>query len=421
MRKRLQHIYQKNLLRVQTVLLETLDFVLYWLTPKLRLYREANRKAPLILFLGDSLQARIPRMARYLRREGSFDAELLVKAGKDFKVFDTQTFSRVLTYRSRWHLRRILAGTHPDDVHIIHAFTLPSYQIKDAIDYTDIPVVMDVQDMHVSYFGLQSPKLYMRIDMPMEAYAIRHSAGIVSQSIELTNACRVYGIEQRPPTLIFPVYCDDEQILIPPEKQQSGEIHVAYAGSIAGSFQDDQHFGSMKLFWLIQAFASQGIHFHIYPSPTMRFGELILAEYREWDAKEPFFHLHKSVPQQQLAEELSQYHYGLLPFFLEDTGRSANKLGLGSSQKLYNYIEVGLPVIISQDLAFQSWMARRYGAGIEVSKADFSDIRRKLEEVDYAERRAHLLAQRDKITLGKNIPRLVKFYQELRSISQNSY
>lgn len=416
MRNRLLLIYQKNYLRVKTITLEVIDFILFWVGPVITAFPNSDSAKPLILFLGDSLQARIPRMARYIHQEGTFTTELLVKSGKDFKVFDTNTFSRVQTYRSRWHLRRILKGISPDAVHLIHAFTLPSYQIKDAITHTDIPVVMDVQDMHISYFGLNSPKLYMKLDMPYESYSIQNAAGIVSQSIELTNACREYKIDNRPPTLFFPVYCDDDQLLTPQEPDDSNEIHVVYAGSISGSFQDDQHFGSMKLFWLIEAFARQKIHFHIYPSPTIRFRDLILKEYQEWDDREPYFHLHESVSQQQLGKELSQYHYGLLPFFLEDTGRSANKLGLGSSQKLYNYIEVGLPVIISEDLRFQSWMARRYGGGIQVKKSDFNHLRELIEERNYSERIEHLIQHRERITLGQNIPRLLNFYQELRSL-----
>ena len=416
MKKKLLHSYRKNLLRVRTVWRESIDFLLYWFGARPSLYQQKQGEKPLILFLGDSLQARIPRMARYLNDEGTFRTELLVKSGKDFNIFQTESFDRVLTYRSRWHLRRILSAIQKEDVHIIHAFTLPSYQIKDAIRFTEVPVVMDVQDMHVSYFGLNTPKLYMKLDLPYESYSIEHSAGIVSQSIELTNATRAYGIQKRPPTLFFPVYCDDTQLLTPPEKVEEDEIHVVYAGSIAGSFQDDHHFGSMKLFWLIEALAGQKIHFHIYPSPTMRFRDLILAEYQEWDDKEPYFHLHESVPQKQLAEELSNYHYGTIPFFLEDTGRSANKLGLGTSQKLYNYIEVGLPVIISEDLRFQAWMSKRYGAGIPVKKQDFHSIRTKLEVVDYADRRSFLLENRTTVTLGNNISRLVKFYQQLRSL-----
>jgi len=408
---KLKHIWQKNLLRVRTVLQTSLDFARYMLLPAPRLPVQSKSDKPVILFLGDSLQARIPRMAKWLQRSGEFECMLLVAAGKNFRIFDTDIFSQSFTYRSRWHLRHILKGL--PKVYAIHAFTLPSYQIRMAIDHTGYPVVMDIQDMHVSYFGLNSPKLYMRLDMPDESYSIQHAAGIVTQSIELTNASRVYDIPKRPPTLFFPVYCDDDQLLTPPTIPSMEEIHLVYAGSIAGSFQDDHHFGSMKLYRLADTLAEQQIHFHIYPSPTMRFRDLILAEYEELAKRNPYFTLHESVPQQVLAEELMGYHFGLLPFFLEDTGRSANKLGLGSSQKLYNYMESGLPVLISEDLRFQSWMARRYGGGVEIRKADLPNLREMITKLDYPALRADLMAKRNRVTLSTNIPRLAKFYHQL--------
>lgn len=407
----LKLFWQKNLLRLRTVWMTLIDIFLYVLLPAMVLDTQPKGGKKVILFLGDSLQARIPRLAKWLNRTGEFECMLLTMKGKGFRIFDTDTFSKTFTYRSRWELRRQLKGMK--DIYAIHAFTMPSYQIRLAIEKTDLPVIMDIQDMHVSYFGLNSPKLYMKLDMPDESYSISHSDGIVSHSIELFNACREYDIERRPPTLMFPVYCDDDHLLTPTEIPAMDEIHIVYAGSIAGSFQDDQHFGSLKFFRVIEAFSKQQIHLHIYPSPTMRFGDLILSEYQAISDENPYFHLHQSVPQKELAEALTRYHFGLLPFFLADTSRSANKLGRGSSQKLYNYIESGLPVIISEDLAFQSWMARRYGAGIEITKPDLSHIRDLVEALDYPAMRQDLLDKRSKICLSTHIPRLVEFYHRI--------
>ena len=408
---KLKLIWQKNLLRLEIVWRTIVDWLQYYLAPTREL-RPSNLERPVVLFLGEMLQARIPRLAKWLKRSGEIDCILLVKEGKAFEVFDTEAFSERWTYRSRWHLRKLLKGLR--DIHVIHAFSMPSYQIRLAITMTSIPVVMDIQDMAVSYFGLNSPKLYMRLDMPDESFSIKRADGIVSQSIELVNACQEYEIKQRPPTLMFPVYCDDDQLLTPEEVPSMGEIHLVYAGSIAGSFQEDANFGSMKLFRLIDTFTQQRIHFHIYPSPTMRFRDLILAEYQALSDRYEYFHLHESVPQKVLAEELTRYHFGLLPFFLSDTSRSAHKLGRGSSQKLYNYIESGLPVIISRDLTFQSWMASRYRAGIPIDKPDLAHLREMIEGIDYAAFRQNLLQQREKILLSQHVPRLLAFYHQIQ-------
>lgn len=400
-------------MRVQQVYFLSLDFLLYYLLPSPDIDLSSNSGKKVVLFLGDSLQARIPRMAKWIQREGNYSCALMTAQGKGFNIFNTEIFQSVLSYRSSWDLKRKLKGLKGVD--LIHAFTIPSLPIKIAIDYAAAPVVMDMQDMYVSYFGLKSPKLYMRIDMPNEAYSIRNAAGLVSHSVELFNACREYEIEDRPPTLFFPVYADEDYAIEPEEIKPLEEIHIVYAGSIAGSFQDDQHFGSMKLFWLIEEFARQEIHFHIYPSPNMRFRDLILSEYQAIEKKNPYFHMHESVKQDQLAKELGKYSFGLLPFFLEDTSRTFNKLGRGSSQKLYNYMEAVIPVIISEDLAFQAWMATRYGGGIKVKKTDFFRMREIIEEMDYPAARKEILENRKKVFLGANIPRLIDFYEKILS------
>ena len=398
-------------MRIKQVFFISLDFLLYCCLPTPEIDLSSNSDKKVVLFLGDSLQARIPRMAKWLQRKGNYRCVLMTAHGKGFQIFNTEIFTEVLSYRSSWDLKRKLKGLKGVD--LIHAFTIPSLPIKIAIDHADSPVIMDMQDMYVSYFGLKSPKLYMRMDMPNEAYSIRNADGLVSHSVELSNACKEYEVDKRPPTLFFPVYADEDYAIEPEEIKPLDEIHIVYAGSIAGSFQDDQHFGSMKLFWLIEEFARQKIHFHIYPSPNMRFRDLILSEYHKIEAENPYFHMHESVKQDQLAKELGQYSFGLLPFFLEDTSRSFNKLGRGSSQKLYNYMEAVIPVIISEDLAFQAWMAGRYGGGIKVKKKDFYRMREIIEGIDYVERRKEILKNREKVFLGANIPRLIAFYEEV--------
>ena len=297
---------------------------------------------------------------------------------------------------------------------------MPSYQIRLAIEKTDLPVIIGHSGYACQLLWSQQPQtLYASGYARRNLTVSPHSDGIVSHSIELYNACKAYKIEQRPPTLMFPVYCDDDHLLMPKEIPSLEELHIVYAGSIAGSFQDDQHFGSLKFFRVIDAFSRQKVHLHIYPSPTMRFRDLILSEYQAISDENPYFHLHESVPQKELAEALTHYHFGLLPFFLADTSRSANKLGRGSSQKLYNYIESGIPVIISKDLAFQSWMARRYGAGIEITKPDLERIREIIESIDYVAMRKELLEKREKICLSAHIPRLISFYHAIHK--QKSY
>ena len=405
-------LFKKALWRLRLAVLSAVDGVALVVFPIKGLTLGSGSSKKVVLFLGDSLQPRIPRMAKWIARSGRHECALLVSSGKAYELYETECFVRVLNYRSRPQLRRILRGL--SDVFVIHGFSIPSYPVSIALEEATAPVVADFQDMYVSYFGLASPKRYMRVDMPNERFCVEHANGLVSQSLELAQATRTYGIAKRPPTLFFPVYCDEDNFAPERADEDLNDPHIVYAGSVAGSFQDDQHFGSMKFHHLIRVLEAQRIHFHLYPSPAIRFSDLILAEYRSIERSSRFFHLHEPIPQNRLGAEFSKYHFGILPFFLEDTGRGPDKLGGGSSQKLFNYIEAGIPVIISEDLRFQTWMARRYGAALSISKSDLPDLRRLIDDLDYTALKRKLYRTRSCISLGHNITRLLAFYDEIQ-------
>ena len=80
-------LIQKNLLRMRTVGITLIDILLYVFLPPIRLDMAPAAGKKTILFLGDSLQARIPRLAKWLNRSGEFDCMLMIAAGKEFKIF----------------------------------------------------------------------------------------------------------------------------------------------------------------------------------------------------------------------------------------------------------------------------------------------------------------------------------------------
>ena len=407
--RKLRFILDKNIKRIRLVLNWLQGWVDYHLLPKrpIDLSDPAGKKV--VLFVGDYTQARIPRMSKWIQRSGEYVSSILVGKGKGYYLQDSAYFDHTLEFASIWHLRRIIRDISGVDV--IHAFVIPSYHVA-AIQQVrqDVPVIVDTQDLWVSYYGKKSPRLYMQVDMKHEANALRQADGLVSHSMELANACRKYGITDRAPTLFFPLFCDEDDMIPVKEVDVPQEIHLVYAGGIAGSFQDDGDFGNIKFHRLIETLSPQGIHLHIYPAPTIPFADLILAEYRELADRHPYFHLHGSVSQQELAHTLAQYHFGILPFYQADTKRSMQKFRWSTSQKLFNYIEAGIPVIAANDLQFQHWMARSFGAAIVLRKEEWPQLGARLQQIDYRAMKQKTARDRQRILLGAHIPELLRFY-----------
>ena len=80
---------------------------------------------------------------------------------------------------------------------------------------------------------------------------------------------------------------------------------------------------------------------------------------------------------------------------------------------LFNFIEAGIPIIVSKEIGFQHWMATRYGAGIGVYKKDLSNLGQLFQNLDYPKMIANLIEQRNKLALSKNIYRLNQFYSNI--------
>jgi hypothetical protein len=264
-----------------------------------------------------------------------------------------------------------------------------------------------MQDVLATYYGTDPTTRWLQQELPHEKRCLEKADGVISHSMEMNEGFRRYHITEKPPSLFFPLYCDDD-VFLDPQKAAGKEIHLVYAGGVAGSHRDPKHYGNTQFAGLIQKLTSQGLHFHIYPSPTN-----VRADYEEYEsiAKEnPLFHFHASVSQDKLSAELSQYHYGLLPFFKELSEQSATKLKFATTLKLFNYLEAGLPVIVSKDLGFQSWIVERYDAGMGISLDDITSLGNLLKARDYSVVQQKVIVAREKLSLRQNIGRLENFY-----------
>ncbi|HEY5564374.1 MAG TPA: hypothetical protein VIL33_02205, partial [Rhodothermia bacterium] len=138
-----------------------------------------------------------------------------------------------------------------------------------------------------------------------------------------------------------------------------------------------------------------------------------IEEYYRIDAANEYFHLHAPVPQSKLAGELQQFDFGILPFFEGHSGLREEKMRFSTTMKLFNYLEAGLPVIVSRDLEYQAWILNRGGVGLAISASDIADLRRLIEATDYAALLRDVAIYRERLSLRKNLPRLVDFYRSL--------
>lgn len=388
------------------------DFLLYQITPTKNNKTKQPGKAKHVVFVGEFLPPRIPRMAKWLKREGNFYFVLLCHERGFVEKYTDSSFDETLLFRNNWHLKRILKGLKQID--LVHGFAPKSYYCNEARKSVDAPYIHDMQDVYATYYGLNPDLNWLIKELPHERECLEKADGVVAHCLEANVAFRKYRISKKPKTLFFPLYCDDDFFQEHTKKFNPKEIHLVYAGGIAGSHRNPKQYGNIQFHGLIDTLTKQGLHFHIYPSPGNQ-----AIEYEEYEAiakKNPLFHFHQPVAQQQLAKELGKYDFGILPFFKELSEQSVDKLNYATTLKLFNYLEAGIPIIVSSDLGFQSWIINRYKVGISILHQQLSSLKELLLVKDIESMNIQIVSVRkNELSLRRNIHRLSAFYFQTKS------
>lgn len=370
-----------------------------------------NKKA--IAFTGEFLPPRIPRMAKWLKRSGNYFTILLCKKNGFVPEFAGHDFDRIHLFRNAWHLKRLLRSLGKTD--IIHGFAPKSHYGNVARKFSKATYIHDMQDVYTIYYGTNPSMRWLRAELPHERECLLYADGVVAHCLEANVALRVLKADPKPPTLYFPLYCDDDCFIRDAKKISDTEIHLVYAGGVAGSHRDPKHYGNIQFHKLIETLTAQGLHFHIYPSPSSNRTDY--EEYEVISKTNARFHFHQPVAQENLSRELSQYHFGIHLGFINDAShkQSVLKYKYCTTLKLFNFIEAGLPMIISENLTYQAWMSTRYGGGISITRENVEELGRMLKQIDYGERQQKLYAGREQLSLKKHIKRLDSFYQKIKS------
>jgi hypothetical protein len=384
------------------------DFFLFIF--KVRVHIPNDSKIPgikKIVFAGGALMPRIPRIAIWLKRNGFYT--ILVTYKKSFfEEFSNSEWDFILLFRNKYHLKRIIKQLK--EVYIYHAFAPKSFYPDIIRQTVNTPFIIDMQDVYSCYYGLNPDTRWIKSELIFEKKCLQLASGVVGASLEPNVALRKYG-RPKPLTIYFPLYCDNDFFRDNTKQLSENDIHLVYAGGIAGSHRNKNHYGAIQFRNLINVLSEQKIHFHIYPSPSAHSTDK--SEYVQIDNNNIYFHFHKPVSQENLADELSKYHFGVLPFFSKDTGMSSEKSKYATSLKLFNYIEAGIPVLVSRDLEYQSWIVNRYCAGIVITPDDLSMIKEIVTAIDYRVMVENLMKNREEISLKKHIPRLIEFYKKI--------
>jgi hypothetical protein len=224
-------------------------------------------------------------------------------------------------------------------------------------------------------------------------------------------------------SIFFPEYCWDFKSPTPTKKLSTDghEIHVVSIGNFGFEKTGEGEWGYLDI---ARRFIRQEIHFHIYQhwfwhnaSKTEK--DYYFEDYLTLADESPFFHIHPTVPMDHLTEEISQYDFGInvvssllnkSPLKKYHPAHFRNCLSLRN----IDYLDAGLPVVISPQLSLQRFMLRRFGASVDGNQGFFHESTSKLRPLMHPEVLLSLAKKRSAYSIQNQTGRLINFYNTVQ-------
>lgn len=360
-----------------------------------------------IVVVGLELNHRVLKNIKYLKLNSDFTVILLLHRSSPTNDLEVSFYDHLLRFRNKEHIKRLLFCSNK--LKLIYGFTSKPSYVKAAIANAKCKTIFDPYDCLVVYYGKNPKQKWMQKEIVDEEFCFQNADGILARNLEAKKSMQYYGVKRE--NILFSDYCDNDNFITPHKKKLS-EISITYTGGIYGRHMMKSSHGIENFFDFIESMNKQEINLHIYPSPQTK--PEVYYDYIEEAKRLKYLHVHKTALQKDLAGEISKYHYGVSPHFKEESSNvSGDKLRLGTSLKFFNFLEAGIPILMSSEMEYMAWLVKRYEIGVVFAKEDISKLGSIIRNIDYSQLQKNVIELREKMSMKKDVGRLINFIRSL--------
>lgn len=273
-----------------------------------------------------------------------------------------------LVAKNCWEILVLVRRAQADLIHLFVNYD--NLELFPVLCCASVPVVYDPYDCLAGMMA--APFQQASLELLAERLCFSHAAHVCARSLEPAYLRRKLGYRMAKCSYFpdYPWKAPHHQSEV--SRKRADGLHVVYCGAI---WPEDKfsaaEFGYSQYLEISRVLAEQEIHLHLYPAPippSRRFEEFF-AKYILEAQQNPFLHLHRSVAADVLRAELRQYDAALHVFGKDLNGQVGRvtraKLDYSSANKIFDYIEANLPVVIHNG-RLQRWILRHYGYSIEI-------------------------------------------------------
>jgi hypothetical protein len=347
-----------------------------------------NADSPSIFFVTDKHLPRTEKIAFAIYNLKKYNLILITKS--DNRKVSREIYSAVYTVKSPvktlWLVRKI----NPIIVHIFSSWNFDqAFSLIKKKKTFNAKIIFDDYDVFAGMLKEKNIKLFFPGQIRKEKYCLENTDAHCCRSLETQYAKKNLHYKINKHRIFFPEYMWKDTN----EATETKKNVLVYIGNY--------NRGVIKLALFLQKIDWS---LDIYSANFAKFSDIELPNN---------LIVHKPIPSVLLIDVIRSYPAAIqLPGCILDSNNTIytpEKYKYAASGKIFDYLEAGLKVLISDEL-FQRWILKRYGAAIEIDENNsLEDIIRKLSNF---EPRFFIggKAKYNHLTLKNQVRRLDEFY-----------
>lgn len=353
-------------------------------------YYKKEKEEKNILFIQNTACIRTHKIASIMKKKGYkvFLLYTIAPPESNNKSF-TKVYDEIYTIFTPTSLIDFVNNSEFD---IIHSSNEPDI-LTNYLHLTNKKVVFDTHDM-------QSIRGNINIEaIVLEYMANTNSDGVIYTSVGVLEiAKKKFDLEKKKTFVLENLVLEQIEIkkTLPKLSSIDNQIHCVYEGGIQG--KDKEHHRYFEEIW--EEIIDCGVHIHYYSQSDPEYCI-------ELEKKSPYLHYEGNIGSEELATEMTKYDCGLAVFNVNEVNKVF--LETGTANKVYEYINSGLPVIVGNVQSYIDFV-EEYGVGIRLDMTQ--DIKLQLQKASKITIDKDFLVKNN-LTMDSYADDLEKFYTSI--------
>lgn len=257
-----------------------------------------------------------------------------------------------------------------------------------------------------------------KLQLACEDYIVHHSDGVIFNGDDNYREPLVKCDSQylRNKHLSFPALPVKDFFYVSNVVNKNKKL--VFMGGIPPFLSNRPHelFGDSQLLNLVKNLINRGCYLDIYNNPLIAAEDDYTKLYPDFirlAAESDRFNFFMGDMPQLINEKISRYDFGLMVYDFCGTYSGDLHFKHLIPTKLFNYLEAGLPVLVSDRFKAVCSIVKEYGIGVIVNQKEIDYIPEIIETIDVAELKKNVITAREELQMHNNIHRLTFFYERV--------